>query len=265
MRIARGGSLTRALGSARDRRPPSWRRRGTLCDMHIAAAVPPGRCTQACASGHMLRLAALSPGAQARAQAHAGKGGASVAQIGLRQAARLSGRNQSTLHRAMKAGRLSYTVDAAGQRRIDTAELDRVFGVNMSKVDKLGGVNGASSAHAGQSNTAHAVEHAALERLLADREASIADLRGRLDASEAERRQLSERLHGLLTAPGKVLEPKRFPPPGSVGATEQPPGEPPAGNAVLDTAERELRRATEPSASSGLAIPRPPWWRRWFR
>jgi hypothetical protein len=167
-----------------------------------------------------------------------------VAQIGLRQAARLTGRNQSTLHRAMKAGRLSYTVDAAGQRRIDTAELDRVFGVNMSTIvdnfsganpTKLGlnGASGASACEALQSNTAHAGEHAALERLLADREASIADLRARLDASEAERRQLSERLHGMLTA---------------------------------RTIEEVSREPTHPpSASSGLAIPRPPWWRRWFR
>ena len=187
-----------------------------------------------------------------------------MAQIGLRQAARLSGRNQSTLHRAMKAGRLSYTVDAAGQRRIDTAELDRVFGpltlrngsngAQGSTKDGAGlfdtsgsaptsfgdGASGASSAHAGQSNTAHAAEHAALERLLADREASIADLRGRLDASEAERRQLSERLHGML-----------------VDRRETQGGTPPpfAANAGMPVL----------SAATGLAIPRPPWWRRWFR
>ncbi len=59
--------------------------------------------------------------------------------------------------------------------------------------------NGASACETVQSNTPHAAEHAALQRLLDDREACIADLRGRLDASEAERRQLSERLHGLLT------------------------------------------------------------------
>jgi hypothetical protein len=193
-----------------------------------------------------------------------------VAQIGLRQAARLSGRNQSTLHRAMKAGRLSYTVDAAGQRRIDTSELDRVFGVKAvglqgfngaqgstkdgaSLFDTSGsaptsfgdGASGASACEALQSNTAHAGEHAALERLLADREASIADLRGRLDASEAERRQLSERLHGLLTAPGSIM--------GNPIIRSEP------GLSVTES------KTPAPSASSGLAIPRPPWWRRWFR
>jgi hypothetical protein len=31
----------------------------------------------------------------------------------------------------MKAGRLSYTRDEAGERRIDVAELERVFGIRV--------------------------------------------------------------------------------------------------------------------------------------
>jgi hypothetical protein len=153
-----------------------------------------------------------------------------VAQIGLRQAARLSGRNQSTLHRAMKAGRLSYAVDAAGQRKIDTSELDRVFGIktNTGIPVLTNGASGASGAQAAQSNTAHAGEHSALERLLADREASIADLRQRLDASEAERRAVQERLTAVLTH----------------------------------------RQAGSVPAVPNVRTPkhyRRPWWRRWFR
>jgi hypothetical protein len=173
----------------------------------------------------------------------------------------------------MKAGRLSYTVDDAGQRRIDTAELDRVFGIeNLPSIDGMNGgilvgaarigngASGASACEALQSNTAHAGEHAALERLLADREASIADLRQRLDASEAERRQLSERLTGLLTssATEKVAPRNNFSAGGSSTVEEQP--EPSCA-----TQHCQSRHGTEPSASSGLAIPRPPWWRRWFR
>jgi hypothetical protein len=189
----------------------------------------------------------------------------------------------------MKAGRLSYTVDGAGQRRIDTSELDRVFGIStgsggrspsgssggltvlaaspfssrsgrkLSEPIGSNGASGASACEALQSNTAHAGEHAALERLLADREASIADLRRRLDASEAERRQLSERLHGLLTNRSNDMTGLRE---NSFATQEFPPGEP---KPLRDATVSESRHGTEPSASSGLAIARPPWWRRWFR
>jgi hypothetical protein len=57
-----------------------------------------------------------------------------MALIGLNEAARLSGRNRSTLHRAMKDGRLSYTLDDAGERRIDVAELERVLREVMVRI-----------------------------------------------------------------------------------------------------------------------------------
>jgi hypothetical protein len=107
-----------------------------------------------------------------------------MASIGLAEAARLTGRNQSTIHRAMKAGRLSYTVDTAGVRQVDTAELDRVFDLSSRK-------NGAAVAQPVQSNGAHAAELAALQRLLDDRDATIADLRRRLDLEAEERRRLT--------------------------------------------------------------------------
>jgi hypothetical protein len=53
-----------------------------------------------------------------------------MAMLGLSEAARLVGRDGSTLHRAMASGRLSYTKDAAGKRQLDPAELERVFGIN---------------------------------------------------------------------------------------------------------------------------------------
>ena len=191
------------------------------------------------------------------------------------EAARLSGRNQSTLHRAMKAGRLSYTVDAAGQRRIDTAELDRVFGIlaangqNSPQQGELRQSNGATSpvpvrfngaseasaCEALQSNTAHAGAHAALERLLADREASIADLRHRLDASEAERRQLSERLHGLLTVNRNVVGGPNVPPAASNGApaahNARQTASPATGNASMTRRRRARRRGWRSRARRG--------------
>lgn len=48
-----------------------------------------------------------------------------MAGIYLREAAKLAGMNPSTLHRAMKSGKLSFTLDGDGQRLIDPAELDR--------------------------------------------------------------------------------------------------------------------------------------------
>ena len=48
--------------------------------------------------------------------------------LGISAAARAAGVNRSTLQRAIKTGRLSATIDAAGERGIDLAELLRVFG-----------------------------------------------------------------------------------------------------------------------------------------
>jgi hypothetical protein len=46
-----------------------------------------------------------------------------MAAIGLSDAAKLTGRNQSTIHRAMKGGRLSYTVGEGGEGRTVQAQL----------------------------------------------------------------------------------------------------------------------------------------------
>ena len=62
-----------------------------------------------------------------------------MAEIGLAEASRLTGKNRSTLHRAMKTGRLSYTVNDAGERRIDVAELQRVFGLRSAPVELING------------------------------------------------------------------------------------------------------------------------------
>lgn len=48
--------------------------------------------------------------------------------LGISAAARAAGINRSTLQRAIKTGRISATIDAAGERGIDLAELLRAFG-----------------------------------------------------------------------------------------------------------------------------------------
>jgi hypothetical protein len=93
----------------------------------------------------------------------------------------------------MKTGRLSYTVGEVGERRIDTAELDRAFGIRVN------GATPNAMAQSVPSHVMHAGEVAALQRQLDDREATIRDLRTRLDASEGERRTVQARLDAVLT------------------------------------------------------------------
>lgn len=183
-----------------------------------------------------------------------------MATVGIAAAARLAGVNASTVHRAMRAGRLSYTTDPAGKRRIDVAELGRVFELKSAEAVDFPGANGTiagNGARTVQRKTAHSGENDALHRLLDERERTIAqyletirDLRHRLDLEAAERRQLSERLAGLLTAraaPGTAAVP------GSAG-------EPAAAN----FAQCEVS-SPAPSARAGLVIPPAPWWRRWVK
>lgn len=166
------------------------------------------------------------------------KGGCNMATVGIAEAARMAGVAQSTVHRAMQAGRLSYTTNPAGKRRVDIAELQRVFEIKGSETTDLAGGNGALSGNGARTvrrKAAHRAETEALQQVLDERERTIArqdetirdlrvgldDLRARLDASERERRQLSERLTGLLS-----------------------------------------HRQT---GSVPVVALRPPWWRRWFR
>jgi hypothetical protein len=50
-----------------------------------------------------------------------------MALIGLTEASKLTGKDKTTIHRAMKSGRLSFTIGDDGDRQIDPAELGRVF------------------------------------------------------------------------------------------------------------------------------------------
>lgn len=159
----------------------------------------------------------------------------------------MTGRNQSTVHRAMHTGRLSFTVNEAGERRIDVAELARVFGIKATTV----GANGASDAtvaHTLASNVTHAEAIAVLERLLAERSASIArqdetirDLRIRLDTETEERRRLSARLTGLLTTRASEEQVRPL---------------------SADPASPSLSHGTTNLSSAGY---RARWWRWWLR
>ena len=129
--------------------------------------------------------------------------------VGIAEAARLAGVNQSTVHRAMRAGKLSYTTDVAGKRRIDVAELGRAFAIRLPAEATSRGGNGAlpgNSAHTVRSNdrqyaaaTMPVGEIAALQARISEQAETIRALWQRLDKSEAERERIQERLNGLLT------------------------------------------------------------------
>ena len=162
-------------------------------------------------------------------------GGCTMAAVGIAEAARLAGVAPSTLHRAMTAGRLAYTKDSAGLRKIDVAELGRVFAIKRGKDDPLTAGNGAqlrNGARTERRKTTHSAEIDALRALLDERErtiarldAALADLHVRLDAETAERRAVQERLTALLTH----------------------------------------RQTGSVPAVAPLTGPRRPWWRRWLR
>jgi hypothetical protein len=57
-------------------------------------------------------------------------------QVGLTEAARLTGKDASTITRACQSGRLSFTKDETGARVFDIAELERVYGkLNLPEED----------------------------------------------------------------------------------------------------------------------------------
>jgi hypothetical protein len=76
--------------------------------------------------------------------------------------------------------------------------------------------------------------------------------------SEAERRELSARLHGLLTVKRDVGNNVPLAVQNDSQSASHTSGD---GNNLPSLTAEEA----SPSASSGLAIPRRPWWRRWFR
>ena len=113
----------------------------------------------------------------------------------LGQAARAANRSKPTIARAIQRDRLSAIRAEDGSYRIDPAELFRAYpGAGQS--------NGTLPQSVPVTSEMPAVLRVERDRLLAEREGlleAIRDLRVRLDRSEDERRQVQERLTGLLT------------------------------------------------------------------
>lgn len=79
--------------------------------------------------------------------------------MGITDAAKLTGRNASTITRAANQGRLSFHKDSAGRRVFDVAELERVFGKLRNPEE------GTHSAEAVQNTNAHSAEFRMHERM----------------------------------------------------------------------------------------------------
>jgi hypothetical protein len=122
----------------------------------------------------------------------------------LGQAARATGKSKPTIARAIAKGRLSASRDETGAYVIDPAELHRVYAVPVSGNGHV--KQSVPGEPAGTSLEALHVERDLYRALAEEREATIRDLRARLDAEAEERRRVQERLTGLLThrRPGSV-------------------------------------------------------------
>ena len=121
-----------------------------------------------------------------------------MAGIYLKEAAALAQVNPSTLHRAMKNGKLSFTLDGDGQRLIDPAELDRW------KADYQLQPNGSNRSKQNDSNSGQPTEivrlqsqldiekanGAGLLQRLADLKAQLDDMRDQRDAWQTQAQTL---------------------------------------------------------------------------
>jgi DNA-directed RNA polymerase specialized sigma54-like protein len=110
----------------------------------------------------------------------------------LQQAADATGKNRSTIQRAIKNGRISAPIGESGSYEIDPAELHRVFPPVVS--------NEAQPVATQQNATVEiASENRELKAKVELLREMVEDLRERLDDAEQERRETLTKLTALLT------------------------------------------------------------------
>ena len=108
----------------------------------------------------------------------------------------------------MKKGRLSFKLNASGERRIDAAELDRVFPRDAPRQE-------------GHAMTLSDTRQELAIRYEAEREKNeelrrtVEDLRRRLDDSEAERRRVTDEWRAMTEQSRALLTDQRAAPPAS--------------------------------------------------
>lgn len=121
--------------------------------------------------------------------------------LSLRQAADQCGKSRSTIHRALRSGKLSGERDEDGSWSIDPSELARVFpwdGHGHGHWDATGQQRATpetAAARAALGDEVMAVKVAMLEQQLEREQETVADLRKRLDRAE-------ERVYALSAPSG---------------------------------------------------------------
>lgn len=108
-----------------------------------------------------------------------------MAKVGLKRASELTGKSPSTIHRAVKAGRLSCDLKEDGERLFDTSELDRVYGLLAQ------GDIAAATPRNSESNPAQSVEFAVLQAKLFAAEDRLRELEKDRDAWRDQAKQLA--------------------------------------------------------------------------
>jgi hypothetical protein len=113
----------------------------------------------------------------------------------LGQAAKASGRSKATIHRAVKAGRLSATRSESGGWLIDPAELHRVYPPSVSGNGSRDGPRDDTQPLVnGEGRLAERDAVSLLRERIAEQAETIRDLRTRLDLADQrlgeERRQM---------------------------------------------------------------------------
>ena len=118
-----------------------------------------------------------------------------MAQVTISEAVGLTGVSESTIRRDIKAGKVSSEKDAKGHRRIDTAELDRVYGITPPPERQL-------------------AEHDS-QKVIAVLENQITDLQKQLELSNDRETALIDEKSKLLDLLSMEKEEKRarMPPP----------------------------------------------------
>jgi hypothetical protein len=125
----------------------------------------------------------------------------------LGQAARATGKAKPTIARAIQVGRLAASRSADGSWAIDPAELHRVYPMNGQTERNELRLPPPADSPGSDASLSHLL--AERDRLLADREETIRDLRHRLDAEAEERRRTQAQLTALLTDQRRPAPPAR--------------------------------------------------------